>query len=110
MLTPVPDPVEHDEPTMPVEADSALTAERLSAWAKRLLEMLHTRELIELGNNNLDEITYQLGGLLQAHGLEAEHSADTADWLANEIGAVRGISKMLATGGDLQIALRRSRE
>ncbi len=111
MMTPVPDPVEVDEPTMPVEADSALTAERLSAWAKRLLGMLHARELIELGKtNNLDEITYQLGGLLQAHGNEAEHSADTADWLANEIGAVRGISKMLATGGDLQIALRRSRE
>lgn len=111
MMTPVPDPVEHDEPTMPVETDLPLTQERLSAWAKRLLEMLHARELIELGKtNNLDEITYQLGGLLQAHGLEAEHSEDTADWLANEIGAVRGISKMHATGGDLQIALRRSRE
>lgn len=111
MLTPVPDPVEVDEPTMPVEADAAMTTERLSAWAKRLLGMLHARELIELdASNHLDEITYQLGGLLQAHGLEAEHSADTADWLANEISAVRGISKMLATGGDLQIALRRSRE
>ncbi len=111
MMTPVPEPVENEEPTMPVEAETVLTAERLSAWAKRLLEMLHARELIELGkSNNLDEITYQLGGLLQAHGLEAEHSIDTADWLANEIGAVRGISKLFATGGDLQIALRRSRE
>ncbi len=110
MMTPIPVAVEHDEPTMPVEADSALTADRLAAWARKLLEMLHARELIEIGKtNNLDEITYQLGGLLQAHGLEAEHSIDTADWLANEIGAVRGISKLFATGGDLQIALRRSR-
>jgi hypothetical protein len=47
--------------------------------------------------------------LLQAHGTEAQESIDTADWLANEIGAVRGISKVFATGGDLQIALRRTR-
>ena len=111
MMTPIPVAVEHDESTMPVEADSALTSERLAAWARRLLEMLRARELIELGTtNNLDEITYQLGGLLQAHGNEAEHSIDTADWLANEIGAVRGISKLFATGGDLQLALRRSRD
>ena len=58
---------------------------------------------------SLDEISYQLGGLLQAHGREAQHSIDTADWLANEIGAVRGVEKLFATGGDLQIALRRSR-
>ena len=66
----VPDPVEVDEPTMPVEADAVMTTERLSAWAKRLLGMLHARELIELDKtNHLDEITYQLGVLLQAHGL-----------------------------------------
>jgi len=111
MMTPVPLVVEEDERTMPVEADSALTSERLAAWARLLLKMLHARELIDLGNTtNLEEITYQLGGLLQAHGLEAEHSIETADWLANEIGAVRGIVKLFATGGDLQIALRRSRE
>lgn len=111
MMTPVPDPVDNEEPTTPVEVDAGLTSERLSAWAKRLLEILHSRELVELGKtNSLDEISYHLGGLLQAHGLEAEHSLDTADWLANEIGAVRGISKLFATGGDLQIALRRSRE
>ena len=70
--------------------------------------MLYARELIELGNANLDEISYQLGGLLQAHGTEAQDSIDTAEWLANEIGAVRGIKRLFATGGDLQIALRRS--
>ena len=35
---------------------------------------------------------------------------DTAEWLANEITAIRGIHKLFATGGDLQIALRRSRD
>lgn len=111
MMTPVPVPIEQEEPTMPVEADAAMTVERLAAWAKRLIEVLYARELIELGKaNSLDEITYQLGGLLQAHGLEAEHSIDTADWLANEIKNVRGVASLFATGGDLQIALRRSRD
>jgi hypothetical protein len=82
----------------------------VAAWARRLIEVLDARGLIELRRANLDEFAYQLGGLLQAHGVEAEHSLDTAEWLANEIGAVRGVDKIFATGGDLQIALRRSRE
>jgi len=109
--SPIPDEViAADETTQPVEVDGPLKLEDLSAWAKRLIEVLYARELIELGHVNLDEITYQLGGLLQAHGSEAEFSLDTAEWLANEIGAVRGISKLFATGGDLQIAIRRSRD
>jgi len=101
---------QHD-PTLdePLPAAAPLKVEELSAWARRLLELLHSRELIELGRVSLDEISYQLGGLLQAHGEEAQRSLDTAEWLANEIGAMRGIDKMFATGGDLQIALRRSR-
>ena len=99
-----------DEHTEPVDMpfDTPIKMEEGAAWARRLIEVLYARALIELGGN-LDEITYQLGGLLQAHGREAQDSLDTADWLANEIGAVRGISKLFATGGDLQIALRRSR-
>jgi hypothetical protein len=111
MLTPVPEEVDAKaELTAPVEVEAPMRVEQLSAWARRLIELLYSRELIELGKENLDEITYQLGGLLQAHGTEAEHSLDTAEWLANEIGAVRGVSKLFATGGDLQIALRRSRD
>lgn len=111
MSTPIPaEIITVDETTIPVEVEVPKRLEDLSAWAKRLIEVLHTRALIELGAGNLDEITYQLGGLLQAHGDEAEHSIDTAEWLANEIGTVRGISKLFATGGDLQIALRRSRD
>ncbi|HEY5933504.1 MAG TPA: hypothetical protein VIU61_02645 [Kofleriaceae bacterium] len=99
------------ESTNPVDIQPLLTSEDLAAWARRLVELLSARELIELSEGpNLDEISYQLGGLLQAHGNEAEDSIETADWLANEIGAVSGISKLFATGGDLQLALRRSRE
>ena len=134
MLTPVPDAFDaNGEPTAPLEerggrggvvqgeggAESAraprtieapLGLAELSDWARRLLRLLADHELIELGTTNLDELTYQLGGLLQAHGIEAQHSLDTAEWLANEIGAVRGVTKLFATGGDLQIALRRSRD
>ncbi len=115
MLTPIPEPVQvEDESTtpveMPIEIATPLRIEDLAAWARRLIELLFKRELIELGPTSLDEISYHLGGLLQAHGAEAQHSIDTAEWLANEIGAVRGVEKLFATGGDLQIALRRSRE
>jgi len=109
--TPVPEAIaQASETTVPHEIAPPLPAEALSAWARRLIELLHARELIELGAGNLDEITYHLTGLLQAHGSEAQHSLDTAEWLANEIGAVRGIAKLFATGGDLQIALRRARD
>jgi hypothetical protein len=110
----IPEMLEAADTTQPVEMPPDIARplgnEELSAWARRLIAVLDKRELIELRNANLDEITYQVGGLLQAHGQEAQHSIDTADWLANEIGAVRGIAKLFATGGDLQIALRRSRD
>jgi hypothetical protein len=104
---------EHDEITAEVEVEAPLGPLQLAAWAKRLLEVLHLRDLIELAPApapTFEEITYQLGGLLQAHALDAEHSLETADWLVNEIGAVRGVKQVFATGGDLQVALRRSRE
>jgi hypothetical protein len=85
-------------------------AAELAAWARRLIQLLFGRALIELDDGTaIDELCYQLSGLLQAHGDEAEHALDTAEWLANEIGALRGIRRMFATGGDLQVALRRSR-
>jgi hypothetical protein len=117
LTPPVPMPVVDDTspqtlveiPEASASEPMAMKVEELSAWARRLIDVLYTRELIELGTSNLDEISYQLGGLLQAHATEAEHSLDTAEWLANEIGAVRGVDKIYATAGDLQIALRRSR-
>lgn len=110
MATPIPSEVTPvDDTTVPHEIEIPLRLEELNAWARRLIEVLHQRALIELHKGNLDEVTYQLGSLLQAHGTEAQASLDTAEWLANEIGAVRGISRVFATGGDLQIALRRTR-
>jgi len=111
-LIPVPVPVAAaDDVTAPVEIEAPLGPIELLAWARRLLDILIGRELVELAPGpNLDEISYQLGGLLQAHALDAEYSLETADWLANEIGAMRGITTLFATGGDLQVALRRSRD
>jgi len=111
-LMPIPVPVAAaDDVTAPVEVEAPLGPIELLAWARRLLDILIGRELVELASGpNLDEISYQLGGLLQAHALDAEYSLETADWLANEIGAMRGITTLFATGGDLQVALRRSRD
>jgi len=112
-LTPQPVPVavpESADATAPVERIRPGVAE-LAAWGRRLVQLLFARELIELGDGpGIDEICYQLSGLLQAHGEEAEHSLETAEWLANEIGSIRGVRKLFATGGDLQLVLRRSRE
>jgi hypothetical protein len=95
------------ESTTPVRREGVV---ELAARARRLIQTLFAQGLIELGPSpGLDEISYQVSGLLQAHGDEAEHSLDTAEWLANEIKAIRGVVQLFATGGDLQLALRRSR-
>lgn len=111
MMTPVPIPVEEsDELTSPVEVETPLGPVELAQWARRLIDVLETRELIVFDKGlNLDEISYHLGGLLGTHAVEAEHSLDTAEWLANEIGAVRGVSKLFASGGDLQMLIARTR-
>ncbi len=120
----VPTMLESAEMTMPTvrnpltEPMAPLSRELLgvadfTAWGRRLIDGLAAQGLIELGQTagqGLDEVTYQLSGLLQAHGEEAEHTLDTADWLANEIKAIRGVAQVFATGADLQIALRRTRE
>jgi hypothetical protein len=97
------------EITTPVVREPPSVTE-LSAWGRRLIQHLFAQGLLEIGTGpGIDEISYQLSGLLQAHGDEAEHELETAEWLANEIKAVRGIAKLFATGGDLQLALRRTR-
>jgi hypothetical protein len=97
------------EPHDTHELGGPLPPDELSAWARRLIDVLSARSLIEIGRVSLEEIAYQLGGLLQAHGAEAQRSPEAAEWLARQIGAVRGVDKMFATGGDLQIALRQAR-
>jgi len=98
-----------DDATTPVALARPGTAD-LTAWGRRLVQLLFERALIELTDApSIDEISRQLSGLLQAHGEEAERSIDTAEWLASELGAIRGVRAMFATGGDLQLALRRAR-
>lgn len=99
------------EPMQPLTREPPSAVE-LTAWGHRLIELLVAQGLVELARGpgtSLDEITYHLSGLLQAHGEEAEFVLETADWLANELARIRGVAKLFATGGDLQIALRRSR-
>lgn len=112
MVAPVPSHVEEaDEVTSPVEVEAPLGPLELSQWARRLIDMLNARELIVFDKGlNLDEVSYQLGSLLGTHAVDAEHSLDTAEWLANEIGAVRGVSKLFASGGDLQMLITRTRQ
>lgn len=98
------------EPMSPLPRELLGVAE-LTAWGKRLVDGLAAQGLLELAAApGLDEICYQLSGLLQAHGEEAVHALDTAEWLANELKAIRGVAQMFATGGDVQIALRRTRD
>jgi len=116
-LSPVPVPTAVEElATAPVQMPDLrglrgpLSAAELAAWGRRLIQVLFTQGLIELGDGpGIDEISYQISGHLAAHGDEAEHSLETAEWLANEMASIRGVAKLFATGGDLQIALRRSR-
>jgi hypothetical protein len=112
LLGDVPAPVTFEtitaELTAPVRAPTG--AAELTAWGKRLLNLLFSRALIELGGGpGIDEISYQIGGLLHAHGDEAVEALDTAEWLANELAAIRGVARLFATPSDLQLALRRSR-
>ena len=95
--------------TTPVERPPRAAADFV-AWARRVIQMLFAQGLLELGDGpGLDEIAYQLSGHLQAHGEEAEHAVETADWLAHEVSSLRGVARLFATGGDLQLALRRTR-
>jgi hypothetical protein len=99
------------ESSFAAETDVAAVplGEDLTGWAHRLIELLCERGLLELGQGSLDELADQLGGLLQAHGSQAQHSLEAAEWLAREIGAIHGIGRLYVNGGDLQVALRRTR-
>jgi hypothetical protein len=79
-------------------------------WARRLIDALRKLELIELLDNAVDGVTITLAELLGKRGEKALDSNRTVERLAREIGAIRGVDRMFATGGDLQVALRRSRE
>lgn len=79
-------------------------------WSDRLIDALHHLELVKIEDGRVREsVIEHLSGLLHTHGDEAVEDGQTADWLTNEISMIRGVDRLIATGGDLQIALRRSR-
>lgn len=81
-----------------------------ATWSRRLIEGMRTIGLIEILDTAIDRVIVDVAPLLHAHGEVALVSPRTADRLASEIGALRGVDQMFANGGDLQTALRRSRD
>ena len=79
-------------------------------WAERLLGTLVELHLIEIDPSIEDAITCRLSLLLQQLGDDAQDSAPAAVQLARDLERVRGVGALFATGGDLQIALRRTQE
>ncbi|HTL36747.1 MAG TPA: hypothetical protein VL326_26615 [Kofleriaceae bacterium] len=79
-------------------------------WAKRLLKSMIELQLIEIDMHIVEPILARLAILLILHGDDALDSTESAQKLAKEIERVRGVGALFATGGDLQIALRRTQE
>ncbi|HVK85138.1 MAG TPA: hypothetical protein VM513_13570 [Kofleriaceae bacterium] len=96
--------------SVPDELAMPLGPLEAAAWARRLVDALQSRALIELvPRANLDDLTYQLAGLLEEHDSAAAQSLEAASWLARKIGLLRGVATMFASGEQLQVLLRRSR-
>ena len=79
-------------------------------WAKRLITSLLELQLIEIDMQITDAIIARVAMLLLQYGDEALDTAEAAQRLAKEFERVRGIGALFATGGDLQIAMRRTQE
>lgn len=79
-------------------------------WAKRLVTSLLELQLIEIDMHVRDSVMARIAILLIRHGDEALDVPDAAQRLAKEIERVRGVGALFATGGDLQIALRRTQD
>ena len=77
-------------------------------WARGLVDGLCTLGLLVLEAGT--DLGDRLAGLLQFHGDEALVAPAIADWLRMQIAAMRGVERLDATGDDLQLALRRSRQ
>jgi len=80
------------------------------SWAERLLSALVELQLVELDTSILAAITARASILLVQHGDAALDEPDAATQLAKELARVRGVGALFATGGDLQIALRRTQD
>jgi len=79
-------------------------------WAKRLVHSLLELQLIEIDMHIVEAIIARVAILLIHIGDDAMDSPDDAHKLAKELERVRGIGALFATGGDLQIALRRTQD
>jgi hypothetical protein len=80
------------------------------AWAQRLISALVEIQLIEIDTQITDAILARVAMLLTRLGNDAVESVDVATDLAKQVEKVRGVGALFATGGDLQIALRRTQE
>ncbi|HEV7557876.1 MAG TPA: hypothetical protein VGO00_20560, partial [Kofleriaceae bacterium] len=98
------------QPSADPSRTSLIRINPFTRWAGRLIEVLRGLELIELLDNVVPAVTLQLAAMLAAHGEQAVDSPRMAQRLASEIGTIRGVDRMFATPGDLQVALRRSRD
>jgi hypothetical protein len=77
-------------------------------WASRLLGSLVELGLLELDSSILETITARTTMMLVEMGDAAIDSIEVATRLAKDLSKLRGIGALLATPGDLQIALRRT--
>jgi hypothetical protein len=98
--TPVADP-----------AQSSLTKKAPHGeWAKRLVNSLLQLHLIEIDMHIVDAVMARVAVLLVQLGDDALDSGEVAHRLAKEVERIRGVGALFATGGDLQIALRRTQD
>lgn len=98
-----PPPVDPARSSLPEKAPQG-------AWARRLLRSLTEIQLIEIDTSIEDAIIARLAMLLVQAGFEPLDSPDAAQQLAKKIERIRGVGALFATGGDLQIALRRTQD
>jgi hypothetical protein len=96
-------------PAMDPARTSLMRINPYATWARRLLDALRSMELIELLDSAYDRVLVELAPLLHHHAEKAFVSPRTADRIASELGAIRGVDRMFATGSDLQTALRRTK-
>lgn len=79
-------------------------------WAQRLVTSLLALQLIEIDMHILDAVIARIAILLVQQGDDALDSPEAGQRLAKDIERVRGVGALFATGGDLQIALRRTQD
>ncbi len=98
-----------DPPTDPALSSIPSKAPQ-GEWARRLVRSLLELQLIEIDMHILDSIIARVAILLVSTGDDAIDLPDVAQKLARDLERVRGVGALFATGGDLQIALRRTQD